>query len=139
MAGKTGKHQAEGAALVMHLRLWLETSGGLAFGCGRADILGGIERHGSLRKAAEELSISYRAAWGKIKRSEALLGFKLVEKAASQREGCRLTEAGRDLKEKFDRWYKEVEDNAIEKARTIFADQTIRRHGQKAGGTDSNR
>jgi len=122
----------------MHLRLWLATGQGVLFGLGRADILCAIERHGSLRKAAEELGISYRAAWGKIKRSEALLGFKLVEKAASQREGCRLTEAGRDLKEKFDRWYKEVEDNAIEKARTIFADKTIRRRRDKADGQDKH-
>jgi len=119
---------------VMHLRLWLETGGGLLFGRGRADILEGIERHGSLRKAAEELSISYRAEWGKIKRSESLLGFKLVEKATSQREGFRLTAAGRDLKAKFDRWYREVEADAMEKARSIFEGQTIVRHGDEAQG-----
>ena len=88
-------------------------------------------RSGRLRR---RLGISYRAAWGKLKRSEALLGFKLVEKAASQKEGCRLTEAGRGLKEKFDRWYREVEDDAIEKARAIFGDKTIRRRGGKAEG-----
>jgi len=128
MVRKSRAHPPDEASLVMHLRLWLETGEGLLFGMGRADILQGIERHGSLKKAAEELGISYRAAWGKIKRSEAVLGFRLVEQAGSQKEGYRLTAEGRDLKRKFDRWYREVEDDAMAKARTIFGNEIMRRY-----------
>ena len=108
------------SSCVMHLRLWLEAEGGLVFGPGRAELLECIEQLGSLRKAAEELGMSYRAAWGKIKRTEEVLGFRLVEKAGSYKEGYRLTEAGREFKEKFGRWRQEVEEDALQKARDIF-------------------
>ena len=71
---------------VMHLHLWLETEKGLLFGPGHAELLECIERLGSLRKAADDLGMSYRAAWGKIKRTEEALGFKLIDKAGSYKE-----------------------------------------------------
>lgn len=114
-----------GPVLAVHVRLWIESEKGLLFGTGRAELLEGIERHGSLRKAAQELNMSYRAAWGKIKRTEKVLGFRLVEKAASNKEGYRLTEAGRRLKEKFERWAAEVTNEAVEKARDIFGSEPV--------------
>jgi molybdate transport system regulatory protein len=112
---------------IMHLRLWLDTEDGLLFGPGRANLLDLIDRHGSLRQAAKELGISYRAAWGKLRKTEEVLGFKLIDKGESYKEGYRLTEAGRQIKENFARWYKEVEDDALEKARTIFTCDNIER------------
>jgi molybdate transport system regulatory protein len=112
---------------VMHLRLWLDTGGGLLFGPGRAELLDLIDRFGSLRKAAIELGISYRAAWGKLRKTEKALGYKLVDKGGSYKEGYHLTDAGRLLKDKFDRWHKEVEDDALERARTIFGCENIER------------
>jgi len=109
----------------MHLHLWLETDKGLIFGPGRAELLECIERLGSLRKAAEELGMSYRAAWGKIKATEEALGFKLIDKAGSYKEGYRLTRAGRELNERFGRWRREVEEDALKKARAIFLCKTI--------------
>jgi molybdate transport system regulatory protein len=109
----------------MHLHLWLETDKGLVFGPGRAALLERIERLGSLRKAAEELGMSYRAAWGKIKATEKALGFKIIDKAGSYKEGYRLTDAGRELKERFARWRQEVEADALDKARDIFSCKTI--------------
>jgi molybdate transport system regulatory protein len=109
----------------MHLRLWLDTGEGLLFGIGRAELLNAIDHHGSLRKAAQELGISYRAAWGKIKRTEEALGYKIIDKAGSYKEGYRLTEAGRALKENFDRWHKEVADTALARARIIFGSESI--------------
>ncbi len=79
---------------IMHLHLWLETDKGLLFGPGRAELLECIERLGSLRKAADDLGMSYRAAWGKIKRTEEALGYKLIDKAGSYKEGYRLTPVG---------------------------------------------
>ena len=46
------------------LNLWLETTEGVLFGMGRAELLDKIEECGSLKKAAEEMGMSYRAAWG---------------------------------------------------------------------------
>ena len=110
-----------GPVFTVNLRLWIGGGRSIFFGPGRAELLDAIESHGSLRKAAHELNMSYRGAWGKIKRTEEALGFKLVEKTASNKEGYRLTEAGRELKENYDRWVKEVQNDAIEKARTIFS------------------
>jgi molybdate transport system regulatory protein len=39
-----------------------------------------IERFQSLTKASNELGISYRKAWGDLRKAENLLGFPLVEK-----------------------------------------------------------
>jgi molybdate transport system regulatory protein len=112
---------------VMHLHLWLETEKGLFFGPGRAELLDLIERFGSLRKAAEELGMSYRAAWGKLKKTEEVLGFKLIDKSGSYKEGYRLTDTGRAMRKKFTQWRREVEEDALAKARDIFSCEVIRK------------
>lgn len=105
---------------VIRLHLWLENDSGLFFGMGRAQLLQQIARLGSIRKAAEELGMSYRAAWGKIKKSEEILGVKLVIQNASKREGCQLTEEGRQLLEKYLLWFTIVEQEALKKAEEIL-------------------
>ena len=104
----------------IRLHLWLETSEGLFFGTGRAQLLEKIETCGSLKKAAEEMGMSYRAAWGKIKKTEEILGFNLIVKAGSKRKGYQLTEAGKLFRDKFLYWYDEVEKFAFKKAQEIF-------------------
>ncbi len=104
----------------MRLHIWLETDDGMFFGAGRALLLAKIEEHGSLRKAAVDMGMSYRAAWGKIKKTEELLGMKLVHQKGSRREGHRLTEFGALLKNTYLRWFNEIEKDALEKAKEIF-------------------
>lgn len=105
---------------VMRMRLWLETSDGLFFGLGRAQLLLKVAEHGSLRKAADDLGMSYRAAWGKIKKTEEILGVQLIGQSGSKREGCHLTEAGKAIMESFLAWFDEVEREALEKANECF-------------------
>lgn len=105
---------------MMRLRLWLETEEGLYFGLGRALLLAKVEEHGSLRKAAEEMSMSYRAAWGKIKKTEEIMGVKLISQGGSKKEGYQLTDAGRMLMEKYLAWFEEVERLALLKAREML-------------------
>lgn len=104
----------------IRLHLWLEAGNGLGFGLGRALLLEGIDRHGSLRKAAEEMGMSYRAAWGKIKRSEEVLEIKLIVPSGSRREGCRLTDPGRQLMESYLKWFHAVEQEAVVRARELL-------------------
>ncbi|MFZ2448870.1 MAG: LysR family transcriptional regulator [Syntrophobacteraceae bacterium] len=104
----------------VRLHLWLETGGEMFFGAGRALLLAKIEAHGSLRKAAEDLGMSYRAAWGKIRKTEKVLGVKLIEQHGCKKEGHRLTGHGRFLKEKYVLWFHEVERCALEKAGELF-------------------
>ncbi len=105
---------------VVRLRLWLETEEGMIFGTGRGMLLEAVDRHGSLKKAAEELGMSYRAAWGKIRRSEKVLGVMLIESTGSRKDGHVLTDAARLLVDKFRQWYDAVEVSAVEHARAIF-------------------
>ena len=105
---------------VVRLHLWLDTEDGLFFGSGRAMLLAKIDEHGSLLKAAEDLGISYRAAWGKIKKTEEILGVALMEKKGAKREGYRLTEFGRTLSAQFSQWFAAVESEALSKAQEIF-------------------
>jgi len=47
------------------------------------------------------LSMSYRAAWGRLKASEERLGFPLVEKSGLGRHAMQLTPAARSLMERY--------------------------------------
>ena len=104
----------------IRMHLWLETKEGLFFGMGRAMLLAKIAEHGSIKKAADDLGMSYRAAWGKIKKSEQVLGIKLIVQSGSKREGHVLTESGKMLMEQFILWFDEVEKEAFKKAAVIF-------------------
>ena len=85
----------------VRMHLWLESGESVYFGMGRVMLLDRIEEYGSLRKAAESLGMSYRAAWGKLRATEDALGEVLVETVGAKRGGYRLTPAGRGLRDKF--------------------------------------
>lgn len=80
------------------LKLWLsspEAEG--AFGDGRWRLLEAVQQHGSLRAAAGALGISYRKAWGDLRKAEQVLGVKLIEKRRGGKGGggTRLTGDGK--------------------------------------------
>jgi molybdate transport system regulatory protein len=104
----------------IRLHLWLETGDTMVFGMGRVQLLDLIERHGSLRKAASELGMSYRAAWCKLRATEQALGVRLVEARERKRDGVRLTPDGQFFREMFRRWFDEVENCALTKAERLF-------------------
>jgi molybdate transport system regulatory protein len=106
----------EDAIPTIRLHLWLETDQGVYFGLGRALLLKKIDRYGSLQKAANDLGMSYRAAWGKIKKTEEILGMKLIAPGSCKREGYRLTEQGREVMDKFIVWFEMVEREALKAA-----------------------
>ncbi len=89
----------------INLTLDGEDRDGFALGMGRVELLKNIDELGSLRKSAEHLGISYRSAWGKIKRAEEYLGIQLVEKHGSRRGGSKLTEEGKKLVIAFENVY----------------------------------
>ena len=104
----------------IRLHLWLENPGELFFGIGRAQLLFNIQSHGSIKKAALSMGMSYRAAWGKIQQSEQALGVKLVEQRGAKREGLRLTREGEELADLFQAWFIAVERCALSQANSIF-------------------
>lgn len=106
----------EPATPTIRLHLWLENGGELYFGMGRAQLLILVDRLGSIKKAAEHLGMSYRAAWGKLQQSERALGVKLLVQHGAKREGLRLTPEARSLVDAYQRWFAEVERAALEAA-----------------------
>jgi molybdate transport system regulatory protein len=110
---------------VIRLHLWLETDKGLFFGLGRMKILKCIQGGQSLKGAAESLGMSYRAAWGKIKKTEKVIGVKLVEKKRGNRSGYELTQQGVDLMKLFDQWFDEVECFALKRAKDLLPFNSI--------------
>jgi molybdate transport system regulatory protein len=92
----------------LRIHLWLETPGGMLMGLGRAELLLRIQESGSLNQAAKAMSMSYRAAWGRLKASEERMGMKLVEIDAAEK-GMHLTTQAEAIIERFEQLEKDVE------------------------------
>ena len=103
----------------LRMHLWLETPSGMLMGLGRAELLLRIRETGSLNQAAKSMGMSYRAAWGRVKTSEAIAGEALVGKASGSR-GFVLTALGERLALAFRDWHNEVEAFALKKAGQAF-------------------
>jgi molybdate transport system regulatory protein len=103
----------------MRTHLWFETHKGMFFGMGRVLLLQKVKELGSLNKAAKELGMSYRAAWGKIKATEEVLGKPLLVKVAG-RKGFVLSDMADTLLNNFYAWHEEVEAFALDRAREKF-------------------
>jgi len=110
---------------VMRLHLWLENEKGVLFGLGRHRLLECIRSGLSLKAAADHMGMSYRAAWGKIKQTEKVLGITLIEKKHGNRSGYKLTPAGEMLTTRFEQWYAEVEQFALVRSRILMSSHTL--------------
>ncbi len=93
------------------VHVWFERDNGVYFGHGRYELLLLISELGSLKLAAEKMGISYRGAWGKIKKTEEVIGQPLIYKD-NNKEGYKLTEFGRDFVTEFSSYYDDVTDFA---------------------------
>ncbi len=83
-------------------KIWLDYRG-RAFGDGPARLLDGVEQSGSLRKAAQELGMSYNKAWRILHAAEQRLGFALLDRAigGSLGGGSHLTPEAQDLMRRY--------------------------------------
>lgn len=92
-------------------KVWLELDGVPVFGDGKADLLRRIEQYGTLRGAARMMSLSYRAAWGRLREMEKRMGVALVNRHPGGAHGGRaqLTDAGRELLRAYDRFRQGLE------------------------------
>ncbi len=95
-------------------KLWLDY-GGRAFGDGPARLLTGVDNSGSLRKAAQELGMSYNKAWRIMHAAEERLGFALLDRSVggSLGGGSHLTPQARELVTRYQAAAAEV-DEALE-------------------------
>lgn len=104
----------------LRLRVWIEEEEELYIGIGSTLLLKKIDELGSLKKASEELGMSYRRAWGKLKKTEARVGTKLVTKTPGQGQRFGLSDEGRALMERFLAFYVDVERYARKRASEIL-------------------
>jgi len=58
-------------------KFWIENKGEVVLGGGKTALLQAVDRLGSIQQAADEFGMSYRHAWGAIRRIEKRAGFKL--------------------------------------------------------------
>jgi molybdate transport system regulatory protein len=82
------------------LKLWVAgTRAAGVFGEGKFKLLEAVGKLGSLRKAAEKHAISYRKAWGELKKAEERIGKPLLirERGGSQGGNSQLTPFAEEL------------------------------------------
>ncbi len=108
--------------LEIRSKLWIEVGGEPVFGRGRRFLLEAIDSYGSINRAAQEVDISFRKAWGYIKAMEERLGMKLVERHAGGRNGggATLTEDARMLLRKYGALERGVQEFVDSRFASVF-------------------
>ena len=87
-------------------KVWLETDEGYVFGPGVYSLLKKVTETGTLKDAASDLGMSYRYAWGLVKKAEEKLGEPLLaahKGGKSGGGGATLTERGEQFVVEFQR------------------------------------
>ncbi len=108
--------------LKLRYKIWIEKDGEKVFGDGPLDILHRVERTGSLRQAAEEISMSYSQAWNLMKDLEKRLGFNLLKRKVGGESGggSQLTEQAREIMMKFEMFHKRADQSLNSLYKKIF-------------------
>ncbi len=97
--------------LCLEGRIWLSLEGESFLGSGKSDLVCKIEELGSLRKAAQEMKMSYRKAWYSIKKLNELAGEPIIilqrggkngGEAIVTEKGKAVIESFRQLQQEFD-------------------------------------
>ena len=103
-------------------KIWIEVDGEPVFGRGRRFLLEAIDTYGSINRAAEELGISFRKAWGHIKAMEDRLGVKLIERQTGGKNGggALLTDDARVFLKKFELLEAGIREAVDEKFKKLF-------------------
>lgn len=98
----------------VHYKVWLSLKNGDGIlGDGKWRLLKAIEEYGSISKAAVHLKISYRKAWGDLRKMEQLLGIPVIEKHRGGQAGGNsvITEEGLYIIKAYTRFHNELENS----------------------------
>ena len=91
-------------------KFWIENKGEVVLGGGKTALLLAVDRLGSIQRAAEECGMSYRHAWGAIKKIEKRAGFKILDIRIGGRDGgAQLTPKGKVFVETTDVIFKDLQ------------------------------
>ena len=113
--------------LAIRSKIWIEVDGDAVFGKGRRLLLEAIETHGSINRAAKEVGISFRKAWGHIKAMEERLGMPLVERTVGGRNGggAVITKEAKQFLRDFEQMEAGVRTMADERFRKVFGGKHV--------------
>ncbi len=109
--------------IAVGMRVWLESDQGFTFGPGQAELLKNIRDFGSLSKAADHMGMSYRRAWGRLKKLESTIDKPLVDKSAGNKAGFALTPYAEELIRCYEAWHLSVFMHAQTKAKELFPEE----------------
>lgn len=118
--------------IFLNYKLWLSSvTGEGILEEDRYKLLQLIKDKGSLKAAAEEMKISYRKAWGDLKKAEELLGYELIHRQRGGKDGgqSQLTEKATKLLEAYQVLHTKMDD-AVEKAYEEFKSKTDKLQNQ---------
>lgn len=108
-------------------KFWIENKGEVVLGGGKTALLLAVDRLGSIQRAAEEFGMSYRHAWGVIKKIEQRAGFRILNKKLGGRDGgAQLTPKGRAFVKTTDALFKDLQTIVGKRFR-----QKVRNHSLK--------
>ena len=112
--------------IFLNYKLWLSSvTGEGIIEEDRYKLLQLIKERGSLKAASEEMKISYRKAWGDLKKAEELLGYELIIRHRGGKAGGEslLTDKAIKLLEAYNELHIRMDD-AVEKAYEEFKERT---------------
>jgi molybdate transport system regulatory protein len=92
-------------------KFWIENRGEVVLGGGKTALLLAVDRFGSIQRAADEFGMSYRHAWGVIKKIEQRAGFKIVDTKLGGKDGggAQLTPKGKAFVKRVDSLLKDLQ------------------------------
>ena len=103
-------------------RVWVEWEGQIVLSDGRAALLEAIDELGSIQQAAKRFGMSYRHAWGLIKKIEDRACFRFIQTNVGGKEGggSRLTDQGQEFLVRYRRFREELKEKADQRFLQIF-------------------
>jgi molybdate transport system regulatory protein len=92
-------------------KFWIENRGEVVLGGGKTALLLAVDQFGSIQRAADEFGMSYRHAWGVIKKIEQRAGFKIVDTKLGGKDGggAQLTPKGKAFVKRVDSLLKDLQ------------------------------
>ena len=91
-------------------KFWIENKGEVVLGGGKTALLLAVDRLGSIQRAADRFGMSYRHAWGVIRKIEQRAGFRILNKKLGGRDGgAQLTPKGRAFVKTTDALFKDLQ------------------------------
>ena len=92
-------------------KFWIENRGEVVLGGGKTALLLVVDRFGSIQRAADEFGMSYRHAWGVIKKIEQRAGFKILDTKLGGKDGggAQLTPKGKAFVKRVDSLLKDLQ------------------------------